>query len=186
MTPMVDLAFLLLTFFVLTASFQIPKSMEITFPDTGDPSHLKRGITFLLGAEDRIFYYEGELHADDDNAWRKTELRELSFSKETKNNLRAYLLDKSTSLHRELNELLSKRRRKELDEEGFNRLSREAKANKEQYTFLVKAGKDATYKNVVDVLDELNICSIGKYSLCDPYPLEEKLVEERMKVASHR
>jgi biopolymer transport protein ExbD len=32
MTPMVDLAFLLLTFFVLTSTFSKPKTMEITFP----------------------------------------------------------------------------------------------------------------------------------------------------------
>jgi biopolymer transport protein ExbD len=64
MTPMVDLAFLLLTFFVLTATFSKPKSMELTFPDTSvpdpDPKPIKNGITFILSKDDKIFYYEGE------------------------------------------------------------------------------------------------------------------------------
>lgn len=184
MTPMVDLAFLLLTFFVLTATFQVPKSMEITFPSEGEPTHLRRGITFLLGTNDRIFYYEGELQTNESGARKKTQLVELSFQPQRRNSLRGFLLDKSASLHQDLKKLSLKRNKKELDEKTFKHLSREAKANKEQYTFLVKACKNASYKNVVDLLDELNICLIGKYTLCDPHPAEEKLLEEQLQVAS--
>src|SRR3954464_1673344 len=69
MTPMVDLAFLLLTFFVLTATFSKPKSMELTFPSDEvdpDPKPIKKGITILLSKDDRIFYYEGEFKPADD------------------------------------------------------------------------------------------------------------------------
>src|ERR1043165_212044 len=70
MTPMVDLAFLLLTFFVLTATFSKPKSMELTFPvpppPNYDPPKIKNGITFILTKDDRVFYYEREFkHADE-------------------------------------------------------------------------------------------------------------------------
>ena len=75
MTPMVDLAFLLLTFFVLTATFSKPKSMELTFPAPLPPDQkvdeIKRGITILLSKENRIFYYEGQFRAADDDKGKK-------------------------------------------------------------------------------------------------------------------
>src|SRR3982751_5612447 len=84
MTPMVDLAFLLLTFFVLTATFSKPKSMELTFPappeNITDQPPIKNGITFLLTKDDKIFYYEGEFKAADDDKGKKTTLSELNFS----------------------------------------------------------------------------------------------------------
>jgi biopolymer transport protein ExbD len=62
MTPMVDLAFLLLTFFVLTSTFSKPKSMELSLPaepppGSPPPPEVKKGVTFLLTKDDRIFYY---------------------------------------------------------------------------------------------------------------------------------
>src|SRR3954463_10278804 len=84
MTPMVDLAFLLLTFFVLTATFSKPKSMELTFPAPPPPDQkvdqVKNGVTFLLTQDDRIFYYEGEFRAADDAKGPKTDRQELAFS----------------------------------------------------------------------------------------------------------
>ena len=68
MTPMVDLAFLLLTFFVLTTTFAKPKVMSLVYPakleDTDDtpPQKINNAITFLL-TEDKIFYYEDEFFA---------------------------------------------------------------------------------------------------------------------------
>ena len=60
MTPMVDLAFLLLTFFVLTSTFSKPKSMELSLPaeppPNEKPQEVKNGVTFLLTKDDRIFY----------------------------------------------------------------------------------------------------------------------------------
>src|SRR3954471_24425302 len=87
MTPMVDLAFLLLTFFVLTSTFSKPKSMELTFPvepppGTPPPPPIKNGITFLLSEKDRIFYYEGEFRPVDDDKGKKTTLTELSFGQD--------------------------------------------------------------------------------------------------------
>src|SRR3990167_9395763 len=76
MTPMVDLAFLLLTFFVLTSTFSKPTTMEITMPikDENDTAKtkVKKAITILLTGEDKIFYYTGVLD-------ETTEMKETSF-----------------------------------------------------------------------------------------------------------
>ena len=68
MTPMVDLAFLLLTFFMLTTSFNKPKIMQIIMPDTKDTTHRKdvnqeNVMNLLVGPDNRLFYYIG-LHTD--------------------------------------------------------------------------------------------------------------------------
>src|ERR1041385_4800668 len=65
MTPMVDLAFLLLTFFILTTTLQKPQTMEITMPeklkkdDVQTEVNEKKVLTIVLGAEDKAFWYVG-------------------------------------------------------------------------------------------------------------------------------
>jgi biopolymer transport protein ExbD len=65
MTPMVDLAFLLLTFFILTTSFSQPKTMEIVMPDKPkNPEEQtkineKNVMNLLVGPNNRLFYYFG-------------------------------------------------------------------------------------------------------------------------------
>src|SRR5436190_14404738 len=65
MTPMVDLAFLLLTFFMLTTTFGKPKTMEINMPVKPDNEDNKmevnNAITLLLSDNDKIYWYFGEL-----------------------------------------------------------------------------------------------------------------------------
>src|SRR3982751_5447933 len=73
MTPMVDLAFLLLTFFVLTSTFNKAKTMEINFPakpkKEDDRIKVNNALTFILTKEgkdekeDGIYYYYGEFYA---------------------------------------------------------------------------------------------------------------------------
>ncbi|MVN76176.1 biopolymer transporter ExbD [Hymenobacter sp. HMF4947] len=69
MTPMVDLAFLLLTFFMLTTTFAKPRVMQLTMP-VRDPNHLteighSQALTIVLGTAHRVYYYFG-LHAPAD------------------------------------------------------------------------------------------------------------------------
>jgi biopolymer transport protein ExbD len=64
MTPMVDLAFLLLTFFMLTTTFNKPQTMEINMPSnekTPDPLELpaSKALTVILGKNDKVYYYQG-------------------------------------------------------------------------------------------------------------------------------
>jgi biopolymer transport protein ExbD len=180
MTPMVDLAFLLLTFFVLTATFSKPKSMELTFPAPPPPDQevveVKKGITFLLTKDDRIFYYEGQFRAADDDKGKKTEVSELNFSKES---LRKFLLEKNKEMQDKIKALDAKHKNKQLEDSTFKRLVKEVKADKESYTYLIKTDDKATYKNVIDVIDELNVNVVGKYVMVDILKPELDLVNAK-------
>ncbi len=65
MTPMVDLAFLLLTFFILTTTLSKPTTMEITMPEKPKPDdkppqvNEKKVLTLILGANDKVYWYVG-------------------------------------------------------------------------------------------------------------------------------
>jgi len=181
MTPMVDLAFLLLTFFVLTATFSKPKSMELTFPappeKIDDMPPIKNGITFLLTENDRIFYYEGEFRAVEDPKGPKTTLTELDFSQ---GSLHKYLLEKNKPMQDQIKALTEKHANGQLADTTFKRLVRERKADKDSYTFLIKTDDKATYKNVIDVIDELNINVVGKYVMVDIVKGEFDLLNEKL------
>jgi|GEM_PF-3667253 len=127
MTPMVDLAFLLLTFFVLTATFNQSKTMEFAFPSEGNPSPIKKGITFLLSKDDRIFYYEGELKLSGAVNKPKTTLSELNFSSEGARSLHHFLLEKNKDLHTQIKSLLIHKTNHQMDEQEFKRLVMEKK-----------------------------------------------------------
>ncbi len=172
MTPMVDLAFLLLTFFVLTATFNKPKSMELTFPappeNIIDQPPIKNGITFLLTKDDRIFYYEGEFKdVDDPVKGPKTDLKELSFSQTGANSLKKYVLDKSKAMQDQILALKKRFEAKQMADTTYKRMVREAKADKASFTYLIKTDDKATYRNVIDVVDELNYNAVGKYVVVD-------------------
>lgn len=181
MTPMVDLAFLLLTFFVLTATFSKPKSMELTFPapppPDQKPDEIKKGITFLLSKDNRIFYYEGQFRAVADDKGAATELKELSFDQ---GSLHKYLLDKSKDMHDKIKALDAKHKAGQLADTTFKRMVREIKADKESYTYLIKTDEEATYKNVIDVIDELNVNVVGKYVMVDIMKPEYDLVKAKV------
>jgi biopolymer transport protein ExbD len=94
MTPMVDLAFLLLTFFVMTTTLNKPQTMEITMPEKPKPEdkmpevNEKRVLTLVLGANDKIYWYIGitdpkvEVTNFSNEGVRKILLRENSQIKE--------------------------------------------------------------------------------------------------------
>jgi biopolymer transport protein ExbD len=181
MTPMVDLAFLLLTFFVLTATFSKPKSMELTFPVPPSPNDppppaIKNGITILLTKDDRIFYYEGEYKAVDGEKGPKTTLSELNFSQES---LHKYLADKNKWATDEISKLDDKLHSKQIVDSTYKRMVREVKSNKLAPTILIKTDDKATYKNVIDVIDEININLIGKYVVVDILKPEMDMILEK-------
>ena len=63
LTPMVDLGFLLITFFVFTTVINTPKAMSMKSPIDKDPAKNKIcescAITVISSANNRLYYYEG-------------------------------------------------------------------------------------------------------------------------------
>jgi len=183
MTPMVDLAFLLLTFFVLTSTFSKPKTMEINYPakpkptDNVKPPEVKNGLTLIL-TKDRIFYYKGEFILPNDPKGRPaTQLEETDFSI---NGLHKLLVDLNKSAIEEIKVLEEKAKRKEIPDTTFKRLVMEAKGKKEALTVLIKTDDQATYKNFIDVVDELNLAMVGKYVTVDMMPQENELLKQKL------
>jgi biopolymer transport protein ExbD len=169
MTPMVDLAFLLLTFFVLTSTFAKPKTMEINFPakPKTDEERIKvnNALTFMLTDKDGIYYYYGEFYQEgNDKGVPPTKLTKTDFSSE---GLHKLLLDRNKPTIEAIDKLTEQLKKKEIADTTFKRLAVGEKGKKEALTVLVKADDKAVYKNIIDVIDELNICNIGKYAIVD-------------------
>ncbi len=80
MTPMVDLGFLLITFFMFTTNFSKPNVMDVGMPAKGPhkPTEMdiKNSITFILGKEGQVFYYQDEKKNLNDKS-----LKPVSFDK---------------------------------------------------------------------------------------------------------
>jgi biopolymer transport protein ExbD len=162
MTPMVDLAFLLLTFFMLTTTFNKPKTMEINMP--ADPENkedlmkVNNALTFLLTEKNRVFYYFGEMKKGE------TQLQETNFGKDGVNKI---LLEYNRWTRDEIEKLEKRFKAREIADTTFKRLSVKAKGDKRALMALVKTDDKATYGNVIDMLDEINICYVGKYAVVD-------------------
>src|SRR5215212_10021358 len=73
MTPMVDLGFLLITFFIFTTTMSTPTTMGLIMPkDEKDPKDLTEvkesaALTVMLGKGDQVYYYMGQLKSDGSN-----------------------------------------------------------------------------------------------------------------------
>ncbi len=178
MTPMVDLAFLLLTFFVLTSTFSKPKAMEINFPadskDRTKDQKVNNAITFIMTKDDGIYYYNGEFYPPNNkDAKPPTLLTKTNFSKD---GLHKLLLDRYKPTLEAIEKLEKRYKSKEIVDTTYKRLVNLEKGNKEALTVLIKADDKAIYKNVIDLIDELNVCLVGKYAVVDMMPTELELL----------
>ena len=139
MTPMVDLAFLLLTFFMLTNTFNKPQTMEINMPAKPKDNKMEQAVkeskamTIILGEKNKIYWYMGITDP-------KLELTNFS-----KDGIRKILLEKNN----EVKDLI----------------------------VLIKPEDKTKYKNVVDILDEMQITNIARYALVDITPQDLDLIK---------
>jgi len=102
MTPMVDLGFLLITFFIFTSSMSEQKAMKLFMPADGVPSPYKESaaITVLLGGDKEMYYYEGTWQ----EAYQQGHVRKTSF--DVQRGLGKAIRDKQMSLGQRKNELM--------------------------------------------------------------------------------
>lgn len=161
-TPMVDMNMLLITFFMLCTSLSKPQTMEISMP-TNDKNlteeqqskvKASEAITLLLGRDNRVFYYLGIPDAKYEN------LVETSYKPD---GLRAMLLKKNVDAVRKVEQLKIDKQNLKITKEEFEKQVGEIKGAKGTPTVIIKATDDATYNNLIDALDEMQICNIGKY-----------------------
>lgn len=77
MTPMVDLGFLLITFFIMTTELSKPTAMDLYMPKDGPPTHLCEtcALTVLVD-KDNLYYYEGQW----EDAIRHNKIRTTGFT----------------------------------------------------------------------------------------------------------
>ena len=165
MTPMVDLAFLLLTFFILATTLSKPKTMEIVYPKDvkkDDPKmelNFRLANTLLLGEkDDQVFYYPGKFKLD------TTKLEKVNLSKD---GLRKLFLDKNKNIVDVITKLEEQYRKHQIADSTFKRLRSKAKGDDNAPFFIVKTLDKTKYKTVIDVIDELNITNVGKYAVVD-------------------
>lgn len=175
MTPMVDLGFLLLTFFVLTSQFSKPKTMEINMPvkpkDTTNTTKIddETALTLMLTEkEEKIYYYYGKF---------KPETSILKTTDYSKEGIRKVFMKRNEEVIKKINDLKDKLNKGQIADTTYKRLAIAAKGDKKAVFVIVKADEKAKYKNVIDVIDELNVADVGKYALVDLSPAEKELIK---------
>lgn len=162
-TPMVDMNMLLITFFMLCTSLSTPQTMEINMPSNDkkvteqDQQKVKesQAVTLLLSGGDSIFYYTGLPNYKD--------YASLKLSSYKSDGIRALLLKRNNEAVFKINELKQKKQQLKITLEQFTKQADEIKGGKNTPVVIIKATDNATYKNLIDALDEMQICNIGKY-----------------------
>ena len=182
MTPMVDLAFLLLTFFVLTSTFSKHKVMSLVYPakpkpnEVIPPAKVNNGITFLI-SEDKIYYYQGQFYTKGNPDGKPaTELKESNFGP---SGLRKLLSDLNSTVLKNKEGLDKKLHSKQIQDTTYERMLNEFKGSKEALKVLIKTDDKATCKNFIDLVDELKIAQIGVIAPVDLLKSEQDLMKAK-------
>ena len=151
MTPMVDLGFLLITFFMFTTTFSKPNVMDLGLPAKPKDNQkapeteikLSNSISILLGKDNRVFW-----HQQDQTGLNDATLNETTMDRE---GLRKVI------------------------EQAKNRA-----ADQSKFTVIIKPTDDAVYKNFVDVLDEMAVTKNEQYGVTDIKAWEKPVYEAKV------
>ena len=181
-TPMVDLGFLLITFFMLTTTLIKPQTMEISMPSKDKVTEeeqtkvkASQAMTILIGKENKLYYFLGTKENDKDP--------ELVLTDYSAEGLRKALLQKNIDVMLKIHELKEKKEKNQLNEEDFKKQVSDAKAMKTAVVVMIKATDESNYKNLIDVLDEMLICNVARYAIVDVTPYDLELIDKLEKKA---
>lgn len=176
-TPMVDLGFLLITFFMLATTLNKPQTMEIALPSKDklneeDQTKVKasRATTILLDKDNKVYYYEGTRENGVDPTLHQTDF--------SPDGLRQYLIKRNYEVMVKVRELKAEKDRKKFSEEEFEIRRAAITKDKKAPIVLIKATDDSVYRNLIDVLDEMAICNIDRYAIADISPFDLDLIEK--------
>lgn len=179
MTPMVDLGFLLITFFIFTTTMSSPTTMDLFMPKDTDKDEEQNkakesgALTLLLGKNDVIYYYEGQLKEDASNFLTS------SFGK-----IRQVIIDKKksvieTHVHDEGCKKIQEKARVGDAKTGVRPDPNWQKACYDRdLVVVIKPDEEATYKNTIDILDEMAINDVKRYAMVDLFPIEKELIKK--------
>lgn len=178
MTPMVDLGFLLITFFIFTATMSSPKAMDLRMPkDVDDPKKQNEAkesgaLTIMLGKGNQVYYYEGQLKVDVGvNNFKQTTfkgIRDIIINKRKEVMARhVHDLGSPESVCKEMQERAKKNENPDWETACLDR----------DFVVIIKPDVDATYKNTVDILDEMTINGVKTYAMVKILPQEYELIQ---------
>ena len=170
MTPMVDLGFLLITFFIFTATLSTPTTMDLNMPKESDKKEdetkIKQSgaLTIMLAKDNQVYYYEGELAPDGSN-----------FTSTTFKGIRDEIIKKKaevikTHVHDAKCEEIKQKAKEHGDPDW------ETADLDRDFVVVIKPTDDATYKNTVDILDEMTINGVKRFAMVKISDTEKQLV----------
>lgn len=152
MTPMVDLGFLLITFFMFTTTFSKPNVMDLGLPAKPKDENVKppkteidlsNSISLIVGKDNRIFYHQLDQEGLNDQT-----LQETTFDKDG------------------ITKVIENAKRRAKDQEKF--------------TVIIKPTDEAVFKNFVDVLDEMAVTKNERYGVTDIKSWEKAIYDKKV------
>jgi len=153
MTPMVDLGFLLISFFVVTIEMSKPVAAKLNMPKDGEGTVLKESaaLTLLLTNNREIWYYHGFL----EEALKNNQIFKSSYS--YSDGIGQVIRDKQIVLDN----------------------NPQMKEGRDELTILIKSNYNADYTGIVDVLDEIVINKVKRYALAKITEEEKRFLKEK-------
>ena len=191
-TPMVDMLMLLITFFMLCTSLSKPQTMELTMPSNDENTQEEQKnetkasetVTLYVTADNKIYYGEGIPKYDDptwlkETTWGNDGIRKVLRDHATEQGIRP--VQRIGLAVRELNMQRQKNPNQYPDSIYQKELSKLKAGNLKEgkiptLTIVIKPTDNATYKNMVDALDEMQILNIGTYVIDKINADDEKLL----------